>query len=221
MPAVVGIYTEATDPDCLDEGTAVNLLAGAPRRGFGIIGGSTAKGIGEHYEGYRTLDWPDRIVESLTKAVGPIEYLNLAQIGVVTNKVIERQLDAMKEFAPDLSFFSCGGNDLFVETPDYGAIECNLTKIFSFGSATGARLATMTLADAISDPAMMIFRERLERLNNIVRARAAKYDVILVDLWNHSIGQRPNILSSDKIHFTMAGNAVLGAEVIKALAAAK
>ena len=41
---------------------------------------------------------------------------------------------------------------------------------------------------------------------------------MVIDMWDHPIMDRPDLLSADRIHFAASGQAVLAAEVVKALA---
>lgn len=43
--------------------------------------------------------------------------------------------------------------------------------------------------------------------------------MVLVDMWDHPLNARPDLLSADRIHFSTSGQAVLASEVVKSLAA--
>ncbi len=49
-------------------------------------------------------------------------------------------------------------------------------------------------------------------LNDIVGGRATRYDAVLVELRDHPLRLRPDVMSADLIHFTMSGHAVLDHE---------
>ncbi|MEV0292121.1 SGNH/GDSL hydrolase family protein [Nocardia sp. NPDC050710] len=216
------VYTEATDPDCLDDETAAEMLRGAPWRRVALIGDSTAHGAGDPSPGYREIYWAPRVLKVLRDAVGSVDFLNTGQINATSKQVLDTQLDRAIAFEPDLLYVACGGNDLWTHNPDYDAAEANLDAMFAAGKRTGARLATMTIADAVPAhvPELLPFRERLDELNKRIRAAADRHDAILVDLWWHPVGRRTNVMSADNIHFNISGHAVVAAEVIKALAAA-
>ncbi|MQY25780.1 SGNH/GDSL hydrolase family protein [Nocardia aurantia] len=220
-PAGLG-YTENTDPDCLADDVAVEMLRAAPWRRIALVGDSTAHGAGDASPGYRTVYWAPRVIAVLRAAVGDVEFLNVGRINATTRQVADEQLDAAVAFEPDLLYIACGGNDLWVDQPDYAAAEDNLERTFAGGAKIGARLATMTIADAVPPgvPELAPFRERLDLINQVIRRVAERHDAILVDLWWHPVGHRPNVLSADNIHFNISGHAVVAAEVIKALAAA-
>lgn len=68
--------TETADPFCLDRADAVALLAGAPWRGYAVIGDSLSAGTGDPTPGYRDQGWSDRrqpeIVRGLASEYGAI-----------------------------------------------------------------------------------------------------------------------------------------------------
>ncbi|MBF6175877.1 SGNH/GDSL hydrolase family protein [Nocardia blacklockiae] len=215
-------YTEDTDPDCLPDEVAADMLRAAPWRRIALIGDSTAHGAGDPSPGYREMYWAPRVLQVLRQAVGEVEFLNTGRINATTRQVLDEQLDAALAFGPDLLYIACGGNDLWTDNPDYAAAEDNLNRICAAGQAIGARLATMTIADAVPEhiPALRPFHARLDELNKVIRRVAERYDAILVDLWWHPVGHRPTVMSADNIHFNISGHAVVAAEVVKALAAA-
>lgn len=60
--------------------------------------------------------------------------------------------------------------------------------------------------------------DRVRRVNDITRGLAAEHGAVLVDMWDHPVNDRPDLLSADRIHFAGAGQAVLATEVVKGLA---
>ncbi|MBB5917598.1 lysophospholipase L1-like esterase [Nocardia transvalensis] len=216
------VYTEDTDPDCIPDDVAAEMLRDAPWRRIALVGDSTAHGAGDPSPGYREMYWAPRVLQALRTAVGEVEFLNTGRINATTRQVIDEQLDAALAFEPDLLYVACGGNDLWTDTPDYEAAERNLDRIFAAGVERGARVATMTIADAVPQhvPELLPFRERLDLLNQAIRRAATRHDAILIDLWWHPVGHRSTVMSADNIHFNVSGHAVVAAEVVKALSAA-
>ena len=82
---------------------------------------------------------------------------------------------------------------------------------------TGATVTTLTLADAFVGDDMLALRDGVMAVNDLVRTLAAQYDAVLLDLWQHPLRLRPELLSADRIHFTMTGHAVLATEMVRAL----
>ncbi|WP_405161423.1 SGNH/GDSL hydrolase family protein [Nocardia sp. NBC_01499] len=209
---------EETDPFCLPPLEAAALLFDAPWQRFGVIGDSLSAGTGDPSPGYATLGWADRVADVLRRVRPDLAYLNTAQDGATTMETLRRQADRMREFAPDLLHLPSGANDIVRRTPDFDEIEQIMRDMYRMAASTGAELATFTLGKAYVVPVFPDWRDRVRRVNDITRALAAEYDATVIDMYDHPINDRPNLLSADGIHFAAAGQAVLAAEVVKQLA---
>ncbi|WP_433711487.1 SGNH/GDSL hydrolase family protein [Nocardia sp. CA-084685] len=210
--------TESNDPFCLDHADAVALLTGAPWGRYAVIGDSLSAGTGDQTPGYQDRGWSDRVAE-LLRAVRPdLEYLNVSEIGATTAQTLENQAARMLEFSPDLLHLPCGANDIVRRRPDFGEIERTLRQMYELAKGTGALLTTFTLGRAYVVPVFPDWSERVAAVNEIVRKLAAEYDALMVDMWDHPINDRDNLLSADRIHFSTSGQAVMAAEVVKKLA---
>ncbi|MEV0780545.1 SGNH/GDSL hydrolase family protein [Streptomyces sp. NPDC050433] len=210
--------TEETDPFCLSPARAAQLLAGAPWRRFAVAGDSLAAGTGDPSPGYANLPWGDRVADALRQIRPELAYLNTGTIGATTADTLGRQMEEIVAFAPDLLHISCGANDLFRRRPDFDAVEHTARRVFELAAGTGARLTTFTLGRAFDVPAFPDFAERVRTLNAITQELAVEYDIVLVDMWDHPLNARPDLLSADRIHFSTSGQAVMASEVIKGLA---
>ena len=214
------IRTEAKDPMLLSPTAARALLADAPWQRYAVLGDSIAQGIGDPSPGYDTAGWADRVATSLTAANPALAYLNTGRIGAASAQVLTDQLPRVLEFAPDLAHISCGGNDLFDAGGSLDELRANLDALFGALARSGAQISTFTLADVWETERMAPMRpmrERMSALNGIVREIATRYDAILVELWDHPLRLRPDLMSADLIHFTMSGHAVLASEIVRAL----
>lgn len=212
--------TESTDPMLLDSGTARELVRGARWRRYAVVGDSIAQGVGDPSPGYLPTGWADRVVTALRTAEPELRYLNTGRMGATTAQVVEHQLPRVLEFEPDLVHIICGGNDMFLPEPDLDALRANLDALFAPLASTGAQLCTFTVADVWEIErmaAMAPVRARMAELNAIIRDVAAGYDALLVDFWAHPLRLRPELMSSDLIHFTTSGHAVVATEMIRAL----
>ncbi|MBF6456429.1 SGNH/GDSL hydrolase family protein [Nocardia cyriacigeorgica] len=210
--------TEHTDPLCLSEATAAALLVDAPWRRFGVIGDSLSAGIGDPTPGYANKGWADRVADALRLVAPDAQYRNLAEIGATTSETITGQLDRMAEFAPDLLHLPCGPNDIMRRDPDFDEIEQTLRRMYDAASRTGAQLITFTLGRAFVMPSVADWNQRSRAMNDITRRVAGDYGALVIDMWNHPVNDRDNLLSADRIHFSTSGQAVMAAEVIRGLA---
>ncbi|WP_310722817.1 SGNH/GDSL hydrolase family protein [Streptomyces sp. N2A] len=212
------VFTEATDPFCLDQADAVALLTGAPWGRYAVIGDSLSAGTGDPTPGYRDQGWSDRVAGVLRAVRPELEYLNVSEIGATTAQTLENQSARLVEFAPDLLHVPCGANDLVRRRPDFAEIERTLRQMYDLAKGTGALLTTFTLGRAYVVPVFPDWPERIAAINEIVRGLAAEYDALVVDMWDHPVNDRGNLLSADRIHFSTSGQAVMAAEVVKKLA---
>jgi lysophospholipase L1-like esterase len=58
---------------------------------------------------------------------------------------------------------------------------------------------------------------RMEQLNERVRAVSARQGALLLDMWAHPVCGDTDVYSSDLLHSTMRGHAVLASETIRRL----
>lgn len=207
---------DPSNPYLLTDDTARELFAVVPWRRLAVIGDSTAAGTGDPYPGYETVSWADRLGRWLRAAHPESDYLNTGRMGVTIAEVRAEQLAPLHDFHPDLVIVTCGGNDLFRREADGGTVERDLDELCAIVAETGARLALFTLADAFSGP-LTPLRPRFAAFAESVRRVAAHHDAILTEFWGHPARLRPDWLSADHIHLTMAGQAVVAAELAKSL----
>ncbi|MFH8368128.1 SGNH/GDSL hydrolase family protein [Streptomyces sp. NPDC018031] len=218
MTATARILTEESDPFCLPPARAAELLAGAPWRRFAAVGDSLSAGTGDPSPGYATLGWPDRVADVLRRVHPDLAYLNTAETGATTAGTLAAQADRLAAFGPDLVHLPCGANDLFRAAPDFPAIERDLRRLFALAAGTGAQLTAFTLGSAFVVPGFPDWPDRVRRVNALTRGLAREHGAVLVDMWDHPVNSRPDLLSADRIHFAMSGQAVLAAEVVRGLA---
>ncbi|MCU1643889.1 MAG: hypothetical protein JWN03_4164 [Nocardia sp.] len=205
------------DPMLLSDTAARELLRPVPWRRFAVIGDSIAAGTGDPTPGFAMLSWADRLAGWLRAAHPETRYLNTGRMGATIDEIRTEQLAALDDFRPDLVFVNGGGNDLMRRDADLSAVERDLDRLCAEATATGARLALFTLADAFTGP-MQPLRPRFAAFADSIRRIAAHHDAILIEFWGHPARLRPDWLSTDRIHLTMAGQAIVAAELAKALA---
>lgn len=210
--------TEESDPFCMQPADAAALLSDAPWRRFAVIGDSLSAGTGDPSPGYADLGWSDRVADILRRVRPDLEYLNTAEIGTTTVQTLEKQADRMIEFAPDLLHLPCGANDILRRKPDFAEIEQTLRRLYDLAEGTGAQLTTFTLGKAYVVPVFPDWSDWVSTLNDITRTLAAEYGAVVVDMWDHPINTREDLLSEDRVHFSTSGQAVMATEIVKGLA---
>ncbi|MFI2761811.1 SGNH/GDSL hydrolase family protein [Streptomyces echinatus] len=212
------VFTEATDPFCLDRADAMTLLAGAPWSRYAVIGDSLSAGTGDPTPGYQDQGWPDRVADVLRSVRPDLDYLNVSETGATTAQTLEKQAARMVEFSPDLLHLPCAANDIARRRPDFGEMERTLRRMYDVAQGTGALLTTFTLGRAYVVPVFPDWPQRIAAVNEIVRGLASEYGAVVVDMWDHPVNDRGNLLSEDRIHFSTSGQAVMAAEMVRKLA---
>ncbi|MET7769554.1 SGNH/GDSL hydrolase family protein [Nocardia sp. NPDC005366] len=218
MTATRQHFTEETDPYCLPALEASALLFDAPWRRFAVLGDSLSAGTGDPSPGYASIGWPDRVADILRRVRPDLAYLNTAVNGATTAEAVEGQLDRVLAFEPDLLHLPSGANDIVRRSPDYGRIEQTLRGLYERAAGTGAQLLTFTLGKAYVVPVFPDWSQRVRTVNGITRRLAAEYGAVLIEIWDHPINDRVDLLSADRIHFAASGQAAMAAEVVKHLA---
>lgn len=164
------------------------------------------------------MGWADRVADILRRVHPDLAYANIAEVGATTDAALRSQAGRMIDFGPDLVHLPCAANDLFEQRPDFDEIEQTLRRLYELAAGTGAQLTTFTLGRAFVVPKYPDWPDRVRAVNDITRRLAAEFDAVLVDAWDHPVNERKDLLSADRIHFAAAGQAVLAAEMVKALA---
>ncbi|HEV2370659.1 MAG TPA: SGNH/GDSL hydrolase family protein [Streptosporangiaceae bacterium] len=209
---------EATDQFCLSDAQADELLAKAPWDRFLVMGDSLAEGLGEASPGYRSLPWADRTREALTRRRPGLTYLNIGLRNLVAAEVREQQLARGLEFAPDLAAVVCGGNDLFAQDFDPDAVERELDTIIGSLRQRDTTVITYCLMNIIAAyPELDPLTPKIKELNDRVRAVADRHGALLVDMWDHPGCAERTMYSSDLLHSSMRGHALLAGETIRRL----
>lgn len=221
MSATSVAITEETDPFCQSPAESAVMLASAPWRRFGVIGESLSLGIGDPRPGYASLGWADRVADVLRRVDPGLAYLNTAEIGATTEQTLERQFGPMLAFAPDLLHLPCGANDIARRAPDFAAIEATMRRMYEAASSTGALLTTFTLGSAYVIPVFADWQERVRWVNRLTRSLASEYGALVIDMWDHPVNEREDLVSADGIHFAACGQAVMATEFVKRVAVAR
>jgi lysophospholipase L1-like esterase len=210
-------------PAALTAGEATRLLAGAPWRRVAVLGDSVATGEGDPAEGYPDRPWAQSFVLALEQTTGPVAYRNTGERGLVTSQIQEQQLLEVLDFEPDLVIAACGGNDVMRRSFEPEAYEHDLEQVVAPLAATGALVVTFGLFDLsqtgfVPDAMRAGLQGRLRQQSQVAAAVNRRHHGVHVDFVHHPASADPSIWSADAIHPNRRGQAIVLAELVRALA---
>jgi lysophospholipase L1-like esterase len=216
---------EGEDPYVAGDTALAALLAGVRWRRVVALGDSIVQGVREAVPGYRNRAWLDRVGAALTLAEPATEVHNLGWRDLTAAQVRAAQLGPALALAPELAVVVAGGNDLLRRRFDPAGLHADLVSIVAPLRMAGADVLTMDLWDiTVSghvDPRHRdVMRERLEDYVSVARAVAAEQDTIHVRLREHPAATDPSVFATDGLHLNARGQAIVAAEVARALAVA-
>lgn len=172
------------------------------------IGDSTSEGLDDPdgRGGYR--GWANRLAEKLAAEQGSVLYANLAVRGRTTRQIRDEQLAPALEMRPDLATVVSGTNDLLRRHFDLEALAADIEAMQSALTGIGATVLTFTLPDMSAVmPIARLFRERLLRMNDRLRAISTRTGTIVCDLAAYPVAADPRLWSGDRLHANSAGHA--------------
>ncbi len=182
-------------------------------RRYVAIGDSTTEGLEDPdgHGGYR--GWADRLAQHIADAQAePLEYANLAIRGLRMSEIRNTQFDDALALRPDLMSVFGGVNDVIAPGPDFESIRSDYAAMFSEARGDDVTVLTFTMPDpAAINPLGRRLRERMFALNDIIRAEADRYGVMVMDFQRYPVAEDPRLWFEDRLH----GNA-LGHELVAA-----
>jgi lysophospholipase L1-like esterase len=219
-PAAPTHPAEDTDEYCLSAAAADRTLRNAQWKRFAVVGDSLAEGIGEPLTGYADDPWCVRVADALRRRHPDLAYLNLGQRGLLAAQVRAAQLGPALEFKPDLVGLVAGGNDALSKRFDPDQVEKELDAMTAALRETGADVVLFAVQDISGAvPELAGISATLRALADRVRAVARRHDAILADMAAHPTATSRDMYSSDLMHSSARGHAVIAAVTITALGA--
>jgi lysophospholipase L1-like esterase len=231
--------TEADDPYCLRPDEADSLLAAAPWRRLVVLGDSIAVHPGDPVDGYRNRTWVERLAASLRLD----ECLNLGVASARLAEIRAGQLSRALAFRPDLAVVAGGANDALRRSFTPEGVAGELEQIIGPLGGAGALVVTFGCFDVgrtgwvraagagregggsaqLPADQRAALSDRMRTLGRVTAEVGRRHGGVHVDFADHPAqardGQAGGVLSADLLHINGRGHAVVGAEVICALAA--
>jgi lysophospholipase L1-like esterase len=215
--------TVATDPHCITDEDAATLLQHTPWRRLAVIGDSMAAGVGDEVPGYPSGGWAATVARVLERVRPDRAYLNLGERDRYAAQVREHQLPRALSFRPDLAVVLCGGNDLLRARFDVDAVAAEIDAMVGAFREQGADVITYGLLDITRSGLMPTvyagaFRERLRAYGEAVGDVSARHGAIHIVLTDHPAAAEQSSYSSDFLHASARGHAVIAAVTMRRLA---
>ena len=185
------------------------------------IGDSFTEGVGDPAPDGSLVGWADRLAGLLSAAQGGVEYANLAVRGRLLGQVVDEQLPAALELAPDLVSVVAGGNDLLRPGGDPDALAAVMEGAVAQLRAAGADVLLATGVDPRATPIIGRTRGRSATYNAHLWSIAARHGAFVLDQWGSAWVQDPRMWDVDRLHLAPEGHrrtaasaaAVLGLDV--------
>ncbi len=212
----------ATDPYCMTDDEAANLLRGAPWQRFAVIGDSMAAGVGDDVPGYPSGGWAATVARVLGRVQPDLAYLNLGERDRYAAEVRDHQLPRALEFRPDLAVVLAGGNDLLRSRLDIDAMAADIDAMVDALHGQGADVITYGLLDVTRSGLMPPshagpFRERLRAYDDAVGEVSARHAGTHIVLGGHPAAAEESSYSTDLLHANARGHAVIAAVTMRRL----
>ncbi len=153
-----------------------------------------------------------------------MEFRNFAVSGAQTGDVLERQVPAAREFAPDVVAVLVGVNDTLRCTFDLRAVTARLDAVYGEFTGRGALLLTACLPDpgavlglpgALARP----LARRQRAVNAVVHALSARYGAVHLHAADEAWVADRGMWSADRLHPGERGHRALAARFHGRLAA--
>lgn len=179
------------------------------------IGDSSTEGLTDpdpdRNGGY--IGWADRLAQHIADAQDePLEYANLAIRGLRTHAIRTDQLDDALAMRPDLLTVFAGVNDVIGPICDFDLVRAELVIMFGEARRADCTVVTFTVPDPSAvNPLAVRLRDRMTRLNVIIRSEAERFGVLLVDFAAYPVAADPRLWFDDRLHANTLGHTRIAA----------
>lgn len=172
------------------------------------IGDSTTEGLDDPDGRGGFCGWANRLAVQVDAAqTAPLEYANLAVRGLTLAEIRTTQFDRALALGPDLMTIVGGVNDVIGARPDFAQLATDFEAMFGEARQADITVLTFTMPDPSHvNPLGRVFKERMDRLNAIVRATAQRYGVAVMDFTDHPVAVDPRLWSDDRLHGNPTGH---------------
>jgi lysophospholipase L1-like esterase len=177
-------------------------------RRYVAIGDSATEGLYDLDHQGHNRGFADRLAQHIADGQDePLEYANLAIRGLRMREIRTSQLDDALAMSPDLLTVIGGMNDVIAPRCDFDAIRADYVIVFGEARRAGCTVLTFTMPDpAAINPLGAQLRERVNRLNAIIRSEAAPRGVLVMDFEAYPVATDPRLWFEDRWHVNSLGH---------------
>jgi lysophospholipase L1-like esterase len=177
-------------------------------RRYVAIGDSSTEGLEDPdgHGGY--IGWADRLAQHIADGQDePLEYANLAIRGYKMAEIRRTQLADALAMAPDLLSVFGGVNDVISPRCDFDALRAEYVIVFGEARRAGSTVVSFTMPDpAAINPLAANLRDRVSKLNAVIRSEAERRGVLLVDFETYPVAMDPRLWFDDRLHSSALGH---------------
>lgn len=188
-------------------------------RRFVAVGDSCTEGIDDPYpDGHGYRGWADLVAQRLVVHEPDLHYANLAVRGRRLDQILAEQVIQACDLKPDLASVFGGGNDLLQNRWNPTMVAASLDSTVRALSSVARTTLMFTLPDIGAHlPAFRRLRHKMDYLNGVIEATAARYGAVLIELRDHPAIEDRRYFGSDRLHLGTLGHQLLAAHVLDRL----
>jgi lysophospholipase L1-like esterase len=188
-------------------------------RRFVAIGDSCAEGLDDPYpdgSGYR--GFADLAATRLAEHEPDLHYANLAVRGRRLDQILTEQVPLALRLEPDLVTLFGGGNDILQGRWHAGTVAANLDAMVRALTEVARTVVLFTLPDlARRLPAAGRLRPRVNLLNQLIAATAARHRTLFVDVREDPWCEDIRLYGEDRLHLGELGHRRVAGHLLTAL----
>jgi lysophospholipase L1-like esterase len=169
------------------------------------------------------IGWSDRVAHALARQAaasgGEVEYANLAVRGKLLDQVVDEQLGLAASFAPALTTFHAGPNDVLRRGTDLADLFRRYDAAVVRVAASSERVVLFTSIGRAGGTGRLaeFLADRFARFNENVRAVGARHGALVVDLEPVHVLTDRRLWHSDRLHLNADGHRRVTAAVLEEL----
>lgn len=169
------------------------------------------------------IGWSDRVAHALARQAADVgdevEYANLAVRGKLLDQVVDEQLDVAASFAPTITTFHAGPNDVLRRGTDLEDLFRRYDAAVARVAASSERVVLFTSIGRAGGTGRLaqFLADRFARFNENVRAVGARHGALVVDLEPVHVLTDRRLWHTDRLHLNADGHFRVGAAVLEQL----